>query len=734
MSLLAVCATLLVASATAAATTADLTGQYGDDWSESEWSQWLKSSIHRRASDFSYGSYSYGSILNGCGSDYTHVVCDEGIIMLSDGCDDAMCGNCDTTMDFTAQTSGSYTCDDTYYYIDGVKEGYLPGCFCDDSDGGSYSYSYSFSYDDCVPSYDSLSCDGGSFLVANACADDTCSDCADPLDYTELTNGEWWCDDTYFYQDTDGDGSADFYGDLMCFYQGCDNAQGCLADCDTCQGLCDGSCDYSTCSDSDLNAIITGSCGFSSMDEMCSALADSCQAASCYGYTCHDWSVFDPAYTCSVMKGYDCDCEGCSCPYDVTEIDELICPGYDASEYCDCGGDCISHQDDWCSCEAAVSCCWMSAPYGSYSYGSILYGSYLYGSYSYDSDDVAPTPVPIPAPTPVPTPVPIPAPTYSPSQEPTPSPTTPMPTLVTCTNDQLDATETDVDCGGGLCPRCDVGLACSESDDCSSSWCVSNICVAPPTPTPTQTPTTAKPTHPPTPPPTRTPLVAVSLGMSGLSCEDFNATVFRLALDSVVSSASFFDEVCTDTTNDAISVTNLVEVPLAIVAQMDVVNVHEYVTNVLNESVATGTLTTSMRTFAIQLGQRRLNEHGRRLDAGGMSSVTAESVSVDTFSPTPAPSPMPTMAPVPMPTAVPVPMPTTAAPTAVQTPSPTPSPKKDSKRGDPAAAVLIAFAVLLVVGVGVAGALHMNKPKADPLLSPRLSWPPPGTFTSSLVA
>jgi len=196
--------------------------------------------------------------------------------------------------------------------------------------------------------------------------------------------------------------------------------------------------------------------------------------------------------------------------------------------------------------------------------------------------------------------------------------------------------------------------------------------------------------------------------MSGLSCEDFNATVFRLALDSVVSSASFFDEVCTDTTNDAISVTNLVEVPLAIVAQMDVVNVHEYVTNVLNESVATGTLTTSMRTFAIQLGQRRLNEHGRRLDAGGMSSVTAESVSVDTFSPTPAPSPMPTMAPIPMPTAVPVPMPTTAAPTAVQTPSPTPSPKKDSKRGDPTAAVLIALAVLLVVGVGVAGALHMN--------------------------
>ena len=244
MFLLAVCATLLVASATAAATTADVP----------------------------YGSYSYGSIL---------------------------------------------------LY---------------DMPYGSYSYGSiflgSYSYDACVPSYDSLSCDGGSFIVANACADDTCSDCADPLDYTELTNGEWWCDDTYFYQDTDGDGSEDFYGDLMCFYQGCDNAQDCLADCESCQGLCDGSCDYSTCSGSDLNAIITDSCGFSSMDEMCSAYSGSGSCpANCYGsYTCDQWSASNPVNTCSQMEGYSCDCAGCSCPYDVPAPTPLLCECSGASQ------------------------------------------------------------------------------------------------------------------------------------------------------------------------------------------------------------------------------------------------------------------------------------------------------------------------------------------------------------------------------------------------------------------
>ena len=123
----------------------------------------------------------------------------------------------------------------------------------------------------------------------------------------------------------------------------------------------------------------------------------------------------------------------------------------------------------------------------------------------------APTLVPIPAPTtlliPVPTSVPIPAPTAVPTPAPTfvsippptavpiPAPTAvpspvppPLPTLLTCTNDVMDASETDVDCGGGDCPRCSVGLACAESNDCSSVACVSNVCVDSPTPVPTPVP------------------------------------------------------------------------------------------------------------------------------------------------------------------------------------------------------------------------------------------------------
>ena len=88
----------------------------------------------------SYGSYSHGNDWygNGCGLDYTSVTCDAGVVMLSIGCDDSTCGNCSMTMDYTAYTDGSYTCEDSYpsyYYVNGATKWYLPqpGCFCDDS-------------------------------------------------------------------------------------------------------------------------------------------------------------------------------------------------------------------------------------------------------------------------------------------------------------------------------------------------------------------------------------------------------------------------------------------------------------------------------------------------------------------------------------------------------------------------------------------------------------------------
>jgi hypothetical protein len=193
------------------------------------------------------------------------------------------------------------------------------------------------------------------------------------------------------------------------------------------------------------------------------------------------------------------------------------------------------------------------------------------------------------------------------------------------------------------------------------------------------------------------PVVSVTLVMYGLECDAFNATVFRLAFDTVVENATFSDEVCTDVMTDTISVTQHVTVPLFLVTRHDVVNVHEYVMNVLNASVSDDSLEEAIVFIATQLGARRLGERGdgdgalrRRL---GMSSdeFSVKSVSVDTFSPTPAPSglptpvpsPSPTMVPSPSPTAVPVPAPTKAPipapavvppPSSAPTPAPTPAP------------------------------------------------------------
>ena len=92
-------------------------------------------------------------------------------------------------------------------------------------DQSSYDYEvmlYSYSYD-CVPSYTSVLCNGGSLLVANDCGDDTCSDCASAMNYTSMTRGEFYCDDTMYYYDSDGDGSAEQTGPLMCYNDGCDD-------------------------------------------------------------------------------------------------------------------------------------------------------------------------------------------------------------------------------------------------------------------------------------------------------------------------------------------------------------------------------------------------------------------------------------------------------------------------------------------------------------------------------
>ena len=51
---------------------------------------------------------------------------------------------------------------------------------------------------------------------------------------------------------------------------------------------------------------------------------------------------------------------------------------------------------------------------------------------------------------------------------------------VSCADSIKDGSETDIDCGGGICPACAVGKNCSANSDCTSNACdaISHSCVA----------------------------------------------------------------------------------------------------------------------------------------------------------------------------------------------------------------------------------------------------------------
>jgi hypothetical protein len=49
----------------------------------------------------------------------------------------------------------------------------------------------------------------------------------------------------------------------------------------------------------------------------------------------------------------------------------------------------------------------------------------------------------------------------------------------TCTDKKQNNLETDVDCGGGECPKCGAGKKCEADGDCSSGSCVSKKCADP---------------------------------------------------------------------------------------------------------------------------------------------------------------------------------------------------------------------------------------------------------------
>lgn len=49
-----------------------------------------------------------------------------------------------------------------------------------------------------------------------------------------------------------------------------------------------------------------------------------------------------------------------------------------------------------------------------------------------------------------------------------------------CTDGVRNGTETAVDCGGSVCPKCALGKGCSAGGDCLSATCSGGLCVAPP--------------------------------------------------------------------------------------------------------------------------------------------------------------------------------------------------------------------------------------------------------------
>merc|ERR1719453_1247479 len=88
----------------------------------------------------------------------------------------------------------------------------------------------------------------------------------------------------------------------------------------------------------------------------------------------------------------------------------------------------------------------------------------------------------------------------------------------------------------------------------------------PPTALPTALPTTP-PTPLPTPAPTRTPEVQVSVGLSGIGCDDFNQTVYDEACGAVLANSTFGDATCVlYTDGTGVTLTSEVRVPLAVVA------------------------------------------------------------------------------------------------------------------------------------------------------------------------
>jgi hypothetical protein len=52
-----------------------------------------------------------------------------------------------------------------------------------------------------------------------------------------------------------------------------------------------------------------------------------------------------------------------------------------------------------------------------------------------------------------------------------------IPAPVSCDDNVQNQDETDIDCGGTSCPKCNNTMVCKNGSDCTSSICINNMCV-----------------------------------------------------------------------------------------------------------------------------------------------------------------------------------------------------------------------------------------------------------------
>ncbi|KAH8049699.1 hypothetical protein JL722_11765 [Aureococcus anophagefferens] len=144
-----------------------------------------------------------------------------------------------------------------------------------------------------------------------------------------------------------------------------------------------------------------------------------------------------------------------------------------------------------------------------------------------------------------------------PTASPSSAPSTVAPTPLACANGVLDGAETDVDCGGGVCPACGFGATCEETSDCRGGICNANVCDPRPSALPSTRPTTAPstrlmtapstgPTTAPSTGPTTAPVaydfarVATALVLDGVDADAFNGDagaieVFKVSISNTLT-------------------------------------------------------------------------------------------------------------------------------------------------------------------------------------------------------